>query len=60
MLDWIIDSFDPKKFPWFGDAFIHPRDLPEKLEGEAMVNLFAGFGSTRVPSSGDPYYGLTG
>jgi DNA-binding transcriptional LysR family regulator len=58
MLDWIIDSFDPKKFPWFADEFIHPRDLPEKLEGEAMVNMFAGFGSTRVPSS-DPYYGLT-
>jgi DNA-binding transcriptional LysR family regulator len=56
MLDWIIDSFDPKKFPWFADEFIHPRDLPEKLEGEAMVNMFAGFGSTRVPSS-DPYYG---
>jgi DNA-binding transcriptional LysR family regulator len=60
MLDWIIDSFDPKKFPWFGDAFIHPRDLPEKLEGEAMVNMFAGFGSTRVPSPSDPYYGMTG
>lgn len=54
MLDWIIESFDPKKFPWFADEFIHPRDLPEKLEGEAMVNMFAGFGSTRVPSS-DPY-----
>jgi DNA-binding transcriptional LysR family regulator len=60
MLDWIIDSFDPKKFPWFGDSFIHPRDLPEQIEGEAMVNMFAGFGSTRVPPSGDPYYGLTG
>jgi len=60
MLDWIIDSFDPKKFPWFADDFIHPRDLPEKLEGEAMVNMFAGFGSTRVPVASDPYYGLTG
>jgi len=60
MLDWIIESFDPKKFPWFGDTFIHPRDLPEKLEGEAMVNMFAGFGSTRVPSPSDPYYGMTG
>jgi DNA-binding transcriptional LysR family regulator len=59
MLDWIIDSFDPKKFPWFRDEFIHPRDLPEKVEGEAMVNMFAGFGSNRVPSV-DPYYGITG
>jgi DNA-binding transcriptional LysR family regulator len=59
MLDWIIASFDPKRFPWFADEFIHPRDLPEKIEGEAMVNMFAGFGSNRVPST-DSYYGMTG
>jgi len=58
MLDWIIDSFNPRKFPWFGDEFIHPRDLPQTLEGEAVANLFAGFGSRRSPD--DDYYPMTG
>jgi DNA-binding transcriptional LysR family regulator len=54
MLDWIIDSFNPRKFPWFGDDFIHPKDLPRTLEGEAVANLFAGFRSNR--SADDDYY----
>jgi len=60
MLDWIIESFDPKKFPWFRDEFIHPKDLPQGIEGEALVNMFAGFGSDRVPPEDrDPYYAMT-
>lgn len=43
MIDWIIDSFDPRKFPWFRDEFIHPKDLPEKYGGAPMANLFEGF-----------------
>jgi DNA-binding transcriptional LysR family regulator len=58
MLDWIIGSFDPQKFPWFRDEFIHPRDLPQALEGEAVANMFAGFGSDRSPHN-DPYYAMT-
>ena len=27
-VDWLRENFNPKKFPWFGDSFIHPRDLP--------------------------------
>jgi DNA-binding transcriptional LysR family regulator len=53
MLDWIIDSFDPKKFPWFRDEFIHPKDMPDRIEGEAVINLFAGFG---VQKDGDERY----
>ena len=26
-LDWLRTLFDPKRYPWFGDEFIHPRDL---------------------------------
>lgn len=44
LLDWVINAFDPQKFPWFQDEFIHPRDLPPIVEGEAVVNMFAGFG----------------
>jgi DNA-binding transcriptional LysR family regulator len=53
-LDWVIDSFDSRKFPWFGDEFVHPKDMPKMLEGEAVVNMFAGFGGNRYGESG-PY-----
>jgi DNA-binding transcriptional LysR family regulator len=26
-IDWLRTLFDAKRFPWFGDEFIHPRDL---------------------------------
>jgi hypothetical protein len=26
-IDWLRTIFDPKRYPWFGDEFIHPRDL---------------------------------
>jgi DNA-binding transcriptional LysR family regulator len=26
-IDWLRTIFDAKRYPWFGDAFIHPRDI---------------------------------
>jgi DNA-binding transcriptional LysR family regulator len=26
-VDWLKTLFDPKRYPWFGDEFIHPREL---------------------------------
>jgi DNA-binding transcriptional LysR family regulator len=26
-IDWLKTLFDPKRYPWFSDEFIHPRDL---------------------------------
>ncbi len=43
VIDWIKESFDSKKFPWFGDTFIHPYDLPKSYLGEPLINLFEGF-----------------
>jgi DNA-binding transcriptional LysR family regulator len=43
MIEWMIDAFDPKKFPWFRDEFIHPNDLMKHYHGEPLVNLFEGF-----------------
>jgi DNA-binding transcriptional LysR family regulator len=43
MIDWLIDAFDPKRFPWFRDEFIHPNDLPKEYKGTPLVNLFEGF-----------------
>ena len=42
LIDWIIENFDPKTFPWFRDEFIHPRDLPNHYRGPPLVNLFEG------------------
>jgi DNA-binding transcriptional LysR family regulator len=43
MIEWMIEAFDPKKFPWFRDEFIHPNDLMKHYQGEPLVNLFEGF-----------------
>jgi hypothetical protein len=42
-IDWIIASFDSKEFPWFGDEFLHPNDMPQQYRGAPLVNLFEGF-----------------
>jgi DNA-binding transcriptional LysR family regulator len=42
MIDWIVENFDPKLFPWFRDEFIHPRDLLQVYDGPRLVNLFEG------------------
>lgn len=43
MIDWVIEAFDPKRFPWFRDEFIHPNELPTEYRGAPLVNLFEGF-----------------
>jgi DNA-binding transcriptional LysR family regulator len=47
IIDWILQSFDPQRFPWFRDEFIHPEKLAEVYRGEPLVNtLFAGYMAT--------------
>ena len=43
MIDWLLDAFDAKRFPWFQDAFIHPKELLKEYQGTPLVNLFEGF-----------------
>jgi DNA-binding transcriptional LysR family regulator len=43
MIDWLIDAFDPKRFPWFRDDLIHPNDLPGEYRGAPLATLFEGF-----------------
>jgi DNA-binding transcriptional LysR family regulator len=43
MIDWLIDAFDPKKYPWFRDEFIHPSELSKEYRGGPLVNLLEGF-----------------
>jgi DNA-binding transcriptional LysR family regulator len=48
-IDWIIQSFDAKAFPWFGDDFVHPDDLPTEHNGAPLVNQFEGFVGASEP-----------
>jgi DNA-binding transcriptional LysR family regulator len=50
MIDWVVQSFDGRKYPWFGDEFVHPKDLSKAYkEAEPLVNLFAGFKKVSRP-----------
>jgi DNA-binding transcriptional LysR family regulator len=43
LIDWAVQAFSPKKFPWFRDQFIHPAQLEKAYKGEPLVNMFSGF-----------------
>jgi len=43
LIDWLIEAFSPKQYPWFGDEFIHPNDLPTHVAGVPVPQLFEGF-----------------
>jgi DNA-binding transcriptional LysR family regulator len=43
MIDWLIEAFNPAKYPWFGDDFLHPRELVAVNMGEPLTHLFGGF-----------------
>lgn len=41
-IDWIVRSFDPGRFPWFRDDFIHPARFAETYKGRPLAGLFTG------------------
>jgi len=43
MIDWLIEAFNPAKYPWFGDEFVHPRELKAVYMGAPLTHLFGGF-----------------
>src|ERR1700726_1315974 len=43
MIDWLIEAFNPAKYPWFKDELIHPRELKAVYMGEPLTHLFGGF-----------------
>jgi DNA-binding transcriptional LysR family regulator len=50
LIDWTVQSFDGRKYPWFSDEFVHPKDLQKAYkEAEPLVNLFAGFKKVSRP-----------
>lgn len=50
VIDWTAQSFDGRKYPWFRDEFVHPKDLQKAYkDAEPLVNLFAGFKKVSRP-----------
>jgi len=43
MIDWTIDSFDPKRCPWFRDEFIRPGEFERHL-GHEVNRIDQAFG----------------
>lgn len=48
-IDWLRTLFDPKRYPWFGDEFIHPRDLA-KTQAPKMNETFLNLPILRPPA----------
>jgi DNA-binding transcriptional LysR family regulator len=43
MIDWLVEAFNPAKFPWFKDDFVHPSEFKAVYKGESLTHLFVGF-----------------
>ncbi|HJS45504.1 MAG TPA: LysR family transcriptional regulator [Rhizomicrobium sp.] len=37
-IDWLIQAYDPRRFPWFRDEFVHPSQFPELYKGSALTS----------------------
>jgi len=48
MIDWLIEAFNPAKYPWFGDEFVHPRELNAVYMGEPLTHSLGG----SIPTEG--------
>ena len=36
-IDWLGEIFDPIKFPWFSDTFVHPDQFSQRQVHDAQV-----------------------
>src|SRR6266702_3152874 len=43
MIDWLIEAFNPARFPWFKEEFVHPHEFKDSYMGEHLTQLFGGF-----------------
>jgi DNA-binding transcriptional LysR family regulator len=43
LIDFLKEAFSPQRYPWFRDEFIHPRDLPGRIDDAPISELFEGF-----------------
>jgi DNA-binding transcriptional LysR family regulator len=51
LIDWVEEAFNPSRFPWFRDEFVHPNDLKLVYKGGPLINMFEGFSTDSLGSS---------
>jgi DNA-binding transcriptional LysR family regulator len=39
-IEWVRQAFDPIRYPWFAERFIHPSELEPHLNDAGVINLF--------------------
>lgn len=39
-VEWLREAFDPIRYPWFSDKFIHPNEFERQLEDAAVHSLY--------------------
>jgi DNA-binding transcriptional LysR family regulator len=42
MIDWLIEAFNPAKFPWFKDEFVHPSEFKAVYMGKPLTHPLGG------------------
>jgi DNA-binding transcriptional LysR family regulator len=42
-IDWLIQVYDPRRFPWFRDERIHPDRFPDLYKGKALRGALVSF-----------------
>jgi len=43
-IDWIVQAFDPGRFPWFREDFIHPARFAEIYKGRPLTSTNTAWG----------------
>jgi DNA-binding transcriptional LysR family regulator len=49
VIDWAVDSFDSRRFPWFRDEFVHPGEFAGIYRGEPLFSVSGHFAEDEVP-----------
>ena len=46
-IDWLIQAYDPRRFPWFRDEFIHPERFAEIYKGGLLKSALTAMSPVR-------------
>jgi len=45
-IEWLIQCYDPRRYPWFRDEFIHPDRFADHYKGPPLSRAFV---NTLIP-----------
>jgi len=51
VVEWLRRIFDPARFPWFAEKFIHPKDLVGMMSNAVAINSVDGFAAANPQAS---------